>query len=234
MDVSKHRDLRYEVGQLFQLAFGVAPPVMLPYPLQVHRADLPNFKTENSSQPNIGISFDGISVKNDQVERSRMGHFGKPVLFPFQFLGRKDYKKFDKLGVLKTIGADDLCQQTFHLPATTMVDFSRTKIMPETPQNAGAPVVEMFGFETWSIRIRGLCLADDAHPNYPTAAEQKKALLSWENIAGGVEVGGELFSEKNIFFIGLKSFNITQIEGRPNVVPFEINCISLQHPEEGL
>jgi hypothetical protein len=217
-------DFRNDIGTLFELAFGVKMPVFIPYPLEVNRPDLPSFKQGNNTANDLP-GYSNVSTKADQLS-TRKSHFGLPVFSPIAFIGRQ-YKMFDRSGVLI-----DVNMPTFSMPATTLVDFSRSKILAETPQNAGeGAVVEMFGFENWAIRIRGLCIMDQAHPTHKTAQEQKEEILLWESLASGVYVAGDVFTEKNIQYMAIKSINISQLEGRPNVVPFEMNCISLTPPE---
>jgi hypothetical protein len=221
------RDVRYDIGQLFQLAFGTTLPVMVPYPIQVHRSDLPEYNIEDSELKPVETIFKGVETKTDPITRGRKSQYGKPLLFPTLFEAGK-YKRFDRFGVLK-----DAPMEKFHLPASTMVDFTRSKILRETAQAAGeGPVVEMYGFESWTIRIRGLCLADPAHPTHKTAMEQKEALLKWEDLASGIYVTGSMFSEKNIYYMAIKTMSLNQLEGRPWVFPFEMDCISLVSPED--
>jgi hypothetical protein len=217
-------DFRNDIGTLFELAFGVKMPVFIPYPLEVNRQNLPSFKLGDNTVNDLP-GYNDVRAKTE-ASNARKSHFGLPIFSPIAFIGRQ-YKKFDKYGVLQTVSMPD-----FSMPATTLVDFSRSKILAETPQNAGeGAVVEMFGFENWAIRIRGLCIMDQAHPTHKTAQEQKEEILNWEGLASGIYVAGDVFTEKNIEYIIIKSINISQLEGRPNVVPFEMNCIGHTAPE---
>lgn len=220
------RDFRYDVGQLFQLAFGINPPVMFPYPLHVRHTDLPDYTVSEEIATKPDASFQGIQVVEQKPVAGRKSQYGKPLLSPIQFV-KGEYKQFDRYGVLQKVS-----METFHLPATTMVDFSRSKVTPLTFQNTIEPDAEMYGFNNWDIKIRGLCLADAAHPTHKTPQEQKEAILKWENLASGIYVAGKVFMEKSIFYMSIQKINITQIEGRPNVVPFELDCISLTAPED--
>ncbi|MBX7204145.1 MAG: hypothetical protein K1X81_01860 [Bacteroidia bacterium] len=220
------RDIRYDVGQLFQLAFGTNFPVMFPYVLEVVERKLPTFQLGEGTKPE-DLKFQQVSLKDTVQGTGRISQYGHRVMFPIQLIGG-NYKKFDRFGVLR-----DVEMKSFYLPVTTMVDFSRSKIMQETPQSTTeGGVVEMYGFEAWNIRIRGLCLDDPSHPTHKTVAEQEQAILEWEDLASGIYVAGKKFVEKNIFYMAIKEINLSQIEGRPNVVPFELTCRSLIAPED--
>lgn len=218
-------DFRNDIGTLFELAFGTSMPMFIPYPLQVNRPAEVKFQSSQPAEVSNAVKFSDVTLK-PELTGTRMSQYGHPVWSPIAFLGNQ-YKKFDVRGNLVSVDMKD-----FSLPATTLVDISRSKIMNETVQNAGeGAVVEMYGFENWSISIRGLCLADAAHPTHKTADEQKKALLEWENLASGIYVAGDVFTEREISYIAIKSMRTPQLEGRPNVVPFEIQAIGLTAPE---
>ncbi len=217
-------DFRNDINTLFEAAFGVKMPVFIPYPLEVNRQELPSFKQSVNGVAALPIYTD---VKDSGVDlSSRKSHFGLPVYSPIKFVGGT-YKKFDKYGKLI-----DAPMQDFSLPATTLVDISRSKILTETAQNAGeGAIIEMYGFESWTIRMRMLCLKDRAHPTHQTAQLQKEAIMEWENLASGIDVFGDVFSEKDIFHIVIKSVNVSQLEGRPNAIPIEIQAIGITAPE---
>ncbi|MFA9212476.1 MAG: DUF6046 domain-containing protein [Candidatus Methylacidiphilales bacterium] len=219
-------DFRNDVGTLFELAFGVKMPLFIPVPLQVKRPNNVSFKNEGElSEPN-SIKYNSVEVSKPTTS-VRKSHFGLPVYSSIMFKGGS-YKKFNRFGVLENVEMKD-----FPLPATTLVDFSRNKILPETQQNASeGATIEMYGFENWSVRIRLLCLADKAHPTAKTAEEQKLELLRWEDLADSINVVGQIFTEKDIYSIVIKSISVSQLEGRPNAVPIELQCIAVLSSEQ--
>src|SRR5690606_23095794 len=121
---------------------------------------------------------------------------GTPVLFPIRFLGEgmdKPYRIYKPSGELQEVK-----MSTFNLPAATVSDFSRAKNIVTTDVLGGnGTVKELFGFDDWQIRLRGICITDPARQNSKTAQEQKEALMQWENIAGSIKVEGMLFQEKH-------------------------------------
>jgi hypothetical protein len=74
-------------------------------------------------------------------------------------------------------------------------------------------------------------LFDRTHPTSPTATQQYQKLLQWEQVAGHVEIVGDLFTDKGIHAIVIESFSLSQIEGSPGVIPFEMICTSDTHPD---
>lgn len=198
----------YNIAQLFDLAFGIRS--IAAYNI-------------NTNQTPTGTNFDysGIPVANNVHEASRMSHLGTPILGSMLFKG-KDYQIFNELGdvVLKSF-AD------FELPSATLVNFRRGKIITKTKAlAANGTVKEMFGFDDWSIDIRGLCLPDPSHPTAKTAEEQKLQLLSYEGIADAIQVIGQLFDNHKIYNITIDEIDINQLKGKPDVIPFYLKCSS--------
>lgn len=216
----------YRVHELLQLAFGVNSPIMFPFSLEVKRMLNDGFKTPKNTSGAEGVYFNVGEDVSEQVSSFRLSENGLPVMFPMQFL-EGNYNRFKRNGELETIELP-----TFDLPATTMVDFSRAKKITETEQNAGSPIDELYGFSHWNITIRGLCLKDKAHPQAVTAQKQKEILLKWEEIAGGIYVAGDLFTERNITFITIRNATFSQMDKRPNITQFTLECKSAVHPEE--
>lgn len=212
-------DIRYDLSQLFDLAFGVKSPVFLPYPLQVTPGASPQF-TQQESGPIVRDTFPNIEVK-EQPAAERYSWMGTPIVFPFTLKGGT-YKVFNGDGDLVDYQIAD-----FEMPAATLVDFTRPKIITRTkiPGNKGT-VKELYGFDDWTFRIRGLCLDDQSRNTAKTAAEQKRELLKWNEICNAVNVTGELFFEKNIHALSINNINFTQLERKPNVFPFEFECYS--------
>jgi hypothetical protein len=165
--------------------------------------------------------------ENEQLTSSRKSQYGHDILFPFKFKGNK-YKRYDNAGKLIEFDLPD-----FDLPAATLVSFSRSKNIVKTDVVSGdSTVKELIGFGDWKIRIRGICLNDKSHPQGATAQRQKEVLLQWEQVAGHVEIAsGDLFTEKGIHALVINDFNIDQIEGMPDMIPFEMNCDSDVHPD---
>ena len=66
-----------------------------------------------------------------------------------------------------------------------------------------------------------------------SAYEQHQELLKWENIADSIEVIGELFLDKSIYRLVIEDINFPQLEGKQNIIPFEIAAVSDEPIELG-
>lgn len=198
-------DRRFEISQLFKLAFGVSSPVYLTFPI--------------GKQKQPEIHYSGIKLKESELpEAERLSRFGTPIIFPVKFIA-DDYKVYDdNAKIIKRKFAD------FWFPPATMVDFSKDKAIINTNVIGGSGTVkEIFGFEDWSIRIRTLCITDEI-----SAREYEKRIIEWFNVVQSIKVEGDLFQGKNIFNIVIEDIDIKSIEGKPGVIPIELSCSSDQ------
>jgi len=195
------------------MAFDIKVPIQKGYTIA---------EGERSSE---GFYYPNVTVMDDKHKTASISWMGTPVLFPITFKGEgldKPYKVYKPSGQLEPVE-----MQTFILPAATVTDFSRAKNIITTDVLGGnGTVKELFGFDDWQIRVRGICLDDPARAYAKTAQEQKEILMKWERIAGSIKVEGSQFSEKNIFEIVIQSINITQLEGKPWAIKFELNAVS--------
>lgn len=215
-------DIRYNLSQLFELAFGVKNPVFIPGSIRIE-GDTPGTvyktpaKTNTASKP---VVFSGVQTKPLEYN-GRLSWMGTPIVYPFTLQGGT-YKVFAANGELQDYQLND-----FELPAATLVDFSRAKINIKTmPRGNNGSVKELFSFDDWRIRIRGICLDDPSRASAQTAQEQKAALLEWEQVCNSVPVIGSLFVEKKIYRLAIDGISFTQLERKPNVIPFEMECVS--------
>ena len=194
-------DNRYNIGQLFQAAFGTTPPVYLTAPI-------------GSDKP-TPITYSGLKVAESE-EAKRLSKLGTPIVFPIKFKGGS-YKFYNTKGQITEKPLTD-----FWLPPATMADFSRSKMLTRTNVIGGSGTVkEIYGFDDWSIRIRTLCITDQLN-----AREYERRLVQWSETVQSIAIEGELFLWKNIHNIVIESIDIRSLEGSPNVIPIELNCIS--------
>lgn len=196
-------DIRYNLSQLFETAFGVASPVYLTVPL--------------SRQRPAEIIYETPKIKPVELEEAvRKSRMGTPVIFPIKFKGG-DYKVYDQNAKVIHRHYTD-----FYLPPATLVDFSRAKNITRTEVlGSNGSVKEIFGFEDWSIRIRTLCMLDEL-----SAREYEKTILDFEKIAASIEVEGDLFGWKGIHNLVIENVDIKSLPGSPNVIPIELSCSS--------
>jgi hypothetical protein len=214
-------DIRYNLTDLFALAFGVRNPVFINTPVRIDNGNnsFP-IAVGGDSAERPTTQFSGIST-NSPVSSNRMSWMGTPIVFPFTFQGGT-YRVFSPTGELQDVQLAD-----YELPAATLVDFSRAKVMINSQvRGSNGTVKELFSFADWRIRIRGICLDDTSRPTAQTAQEQKAALLEWEQVAGSIPVSGSLFIEKKIYRLVIDGISFTQLERKPGVIPFEIEAFS--------
>lgn len=199
----------YNIGDLLMQAFGVPRPVTFPDAIA----------QENGSAP--AIDYPGVDVVSRE-EAEELSALGTPIIFPITLVGGV-YHIYNRMGdVAKTQVKD------FRLPLSCLASFSRQKIKNSTRVVASkASVKEMYGHEDWQIRIRGICLADEGHPQgAKTAMQQHNRLLEFEALADSIEIEGALFREKGIYRIDIDQISIDQLQGKPGVIPFNITATS--------
>lgn len=190
-----------DISQLFNAAFGVIPLT---------------YKVEQDAQQNGEASYPTIQTK-PLAEAKKMSWMGTPIMFPMKFVGGS-YQFYKSSGILAQKSLND-----FELPPTTIVDFRRAKNITKTNVlGSNGTVKEIYGFDDWQIRIRGLCLDT---PDI-TAYQLHQELLKWEDIADSIEVIGELFKDKSIYRLTIEDMDFKQPQGKHNVIPFEITASS--------
>lgn len=196
-------DIRYDLGKIFKAAFGISSPVYITRPISI-----------NDRKQTIGYS--GVKVIEEE-EAEQISWLGTPIIFPITFKA-ETYKVYDSKGKLKDAEFGD-----FMLPSATLVEFSRAKNITRTEVlGSNGTVKEIYGFDDWQIRMRGVCLPEPGR----SETDQKNALLAWNEIAGSIKVDGELFFEKGIDRIAITDIQFSQVQAKPKVLPFEITAVS--------
>lgn len=208
------------------MAFDIKMPVLIPDAATVIKGKLGKpFVIPENAFNNDGIYYPKVSVNGEDTQDAMISWMGTPVIFPITFTGQlldKPYKVYKPSGELEEVKMEE-----FVLPAATVVEFSRAKNIIQTDVLGGSGTVkELFGFDDWQIRMRGICLKDNARQREQTPQQQKETLMAWERIAGSIKVIGSLFDEKKITNIVIQSISIRQLEGKPWAIPFEINAMS--------
>ena len=152
----------------------------------------------------------------EREEAMRLSKLGTPIVFPVKFTAGS-YKFYDYQSKIVEKQLAD-----FWLPPATMVDFSRVKNISRTDVIGGnGTVKEIYGFDDWQIRIRTVCHNDEL-----SAREYEKRLIEWSEVIQSISVEGDLFGWKNIHNLVIESIDIRSLEGTPNIIPIELNCIS--------
>jgi len=123
----------------------------------------------------------------------------------------------------------------FTLPASSIVSFSRKKIIATThiPNSAGRVVKEIFGLEDYNISIKGFLIPDPFQKQgLKTVEQQESELLRWDNILEGVKVIGKPFTPKDINCLAIENIKISNLRGKPNIKPFEIQALGYDETME--
>ncbi|QQV91584.1 hypothetical protein Peternella1_48 [Winogradskyella phage Peternella_1] len=192
-----------DISQLFNAAFGFIPITYKP----------------TTGTQNVGkAAYASVPIVAAE-EATKMSWMGTPIMFPVVFKGGT-YQFYNANGELFNKQLSD-----FDLPPTTIVDFRQAKNVTKTNVlGANGTVKEIYGFDDWQIRIRGLCLDTPSDEAY----DLQSVLLDWNKVADSIEVQGDLFLDKDIYRITIEEINFTQPQGRHNVIPFEITASSDQ------
>lgn len=193
----------YNVSSLFQSAFGITSPIYIPVQF---KKDPPN-----------NISYKGLEVLPDYYESTSKSWMGTPIVFSAKFNGG-NYRQYRLDGTTEMISMEE-----FTLPPATMFSFRRAKNINRTNVlGSNGTVKEIYGFDDWIIDVRGLCLDEPTR----SAAEQIDTLLKWEQIADGINISGQLFSQHKIDRIAMADWSDNITQGKPGVVPFSFQMYS--------
>lgn len=192
-------------GSVIGEIFGIAPPVYLPWG-----------KTASFPAP----EYPGMRIA-DTEDSGEQSAFGLPVLGTVTFDGGK-YKMFDRYSGKVT----EVTYGKYTLPYSCIVDFSReANIITTAVMGNTGTVKELYGLGDWEITVRGIAANRTDGPGN-SAHEQIRKLVAWADINDAIGVTGEIFAEKNIYRIVMKSIDIRPLEGKYNVIPFQIEAVS--------
>lgn len=196
-------DVRYNLSQLFDAAFGVKIPIFIPY-------DILNFKT-------APIEFSGGRLLEDYHKKEATSWMGTPIIGLLKFKAGT-YKIYTSAGILEDIEYKD-----FVLPPATLFSFRRAKNITETNLlGSNGTVKEIFGFDDWIIDVKGLAI--DAPES--SARDQIIAIKEWEELASAINVSGKLFTTKNIHAVVMDDYKEESIQGSPGIIPFSMTLTS--------
>ena len=196
------------VAQLLSEVFGVNSPVYVPI-------------WKEKSVP--GKPYPDITMEDDPPEYyDAPVRFGQKTFGAFKLKGGK-YYRYNYNGELKKYSYSD-----FLMPLASLVDFERAKIMETTPMKGGSgSVKEIYGFDDWSITINGIIIPDkENEPAFRTVDGQMSALQKFHDIAGAIDVEGQIFSNRGIDSIVTKKLNFYPIQGKPNMMRYSIDAVS--------
>lgn len=212
------------VSKLLSDVFGVESPVYVPWFLERTYKALPYPDVKEGSPANgLAQPYPNVEVLNRDVEYDDAPvRYGQKTFGAFWLLGGM-YKTWDYKGNLVDIELND-----FLMPLATLVEFSRAKTVTKTPTLGGiGSVKEIYGFDDWSISISGIILPDNLNPlTQQTVAEQMKEMQLFHELAGSIDVTGQLFAQYHISRIVTESLKFSPVQGRPNMMQYNIEAVS--------
>ncbi len=196
-------DIRYNVSELFKLAFGINSPVYVTEPLN-------NTKSAN-------ISYEGIEVLPQYYTEESKSWMGTPIMFAATFKG-DTYKQYNQVGEIVKISLND-----YELPPATMFSFRRAHNITRTNLlGSNGTVKEIYGFDDWVIDVRGLALDEPSQ----SAEDQINELLKWERLADSIKISGKLFNQRQIDRIAIADWSDNLTQAKPGVIPFQFQMFS--------
>lgn len=168
----------------------------------------------------LALGWEGIDT-TVIVQGEALSYLGTPIFQPVSFLGGT-YQQF---GTGRQQGnVVDAVYAGWTLPPTTTVEFKRSKDITKSHPSTGIGTTkELWQIDDWDITIRGLIL--DGQPNYFPEG-QLRQLMSYEKIVDAIDVQGAMFNYLGIRRLVIESLSIGQVAGKPNVTPFQMQCVS--------
>ncbi|GEM_PF-264830 len=198
-------DIGY-VGNLLSEVYHVETPVYLPWFF--------DYKKKLAAYTDVEVEEE-LEYENAPVR------YGQKSFGAFWLKGGP-YNTWDYTGEIILQEYDDLL-----MPLASMVDFDRPKTVTKTPTSGGGTVKEIYALSDWNISINGIILPDKYNPyTQQTVAEQMEALQKFHEIAGSIDVEGQLFAQRNITRIVTESLSFKPVQGRPNMMQYSIEAVS--------
>lgn len=196
------------VSGLIQDVFGITP---------VFHPELDEKYIQAAAFPNVEMESPAPEYDKAPVR------FGQKTWGAFWFKGGGIYNAWNHKGKLEEVKISD-----FLMPLASLVEFRRDKVIKKTTVVGGTgSVKEVYGLEDWSINISGVIIPDEFNPNSQKTVEEQMAIMQQFNeIAGAIEVEGQIFAKREISHIVIESLVFSPIQGRPNMMQYSIQAIS--------
>lgn len=211
------------VGKLLGDVFGVQSPVYLPtwWKGRDYQAEAySGVKIDSlSNQPDDYT----IALNDDIVDDDSPVRFGNKTFGSFWLRGGKYLSYNQYSGKL-----EKNTYSKFLMPLATIVEFNRDKNIVKTPTTGSSGTVkEIYGLDDWNITINGIILPDAERKGIEKTVEgQKEILQRFCEIAGSLEVDGQIFYNRRISRITIEKLAFSPIQGKPNMMPFTIQACS--------
>jgi hypothetical protein len=203
------------VSKLLSDVFGVESPVYVPWFLERTYKAAPYTDVKEATPPaGLAAPYTNVELKAADPEyekapvRFGMKTFGAFWLEPGESRVWNEYT-----GLL-----DDVSLRPLLMPLATLVDFSRPKSIIKTPVLGGSGTVkEIYSLGDWDIAINGIILPDSLNPlTQQTVAEQMEALQLYNEIAGAIDVKGQLFEQRYISRIVIEEMSFKPVQHQGN------------------
>lgn len=191
------------------LLYGVAAPITFPS------------AQSGTANEREAVSFSGVQVVPDE-EAYAMSRLGTPIMMPITLVGGI-YKRYASDGRVEEVQVDDL-----RLPASSVTEMGVAKSITRTQVSAsGASVKEVFSYGDWDIRISGIILDEEKHPQNANSLEgMEEKLLEFDRLADSIGVRADLFARRGIDRLVIRSINFNQVPGKPRWTGFQMQCES--------
>jgi len=206
-------ELRYDISQLFNSAFGFVPVRFNTKSEAGKAADL-KYQAQLGQGEAVSLGY--------QAQAAAMGSdgqsdYGTPVLFPVTFQG-KTYRYYDN-GQIKTRKLGELL-----LPYTTLANYRQRRRVVMTPiSGRQGTVKELFASGDWSVELAGVMVGNDIF-TYPEA--QVRQLLEFKDMADSIPVAGRMFELLGIDELVITGIELPRAKGYPYAQPFRIRAVS--------
>jgi hypothetical protein len=212
------------VSRLLSDVFGVESPVYVPWFLERTYKALPYTDVKEGTPPSgLAQAFSGVEILNRDVDYDDAPvRFGQKAFGTFLLKGAT-YNIWDYRGMLIPVEMKELL-----MPLATLVEFTRPKVVTKTPTTGGiGSVKEIYGLDDWAISISGIILPDNLNPfTQQTVWEQMEAIQLFHEIAGSIEVVGQLFEQRHISRIVTESLKFSPVQGKPNMMQYSLEAVS--------
>lgn len=112
----------------------------------------------------------------------------------------------------------------YTFPGWPLFSITGQKIIVKTPmQNRRGTVKEYISDDDYSITIRGFLINENSQA-FPAA--QLEDLMQVIRINKPIRITSEVFNQLDIHNIVIESYRFPEVEGFPNMQPFELECLS--------
>ena len=207
-------EFKINLEEAYAQAFGVRRPIYVPVSKPI--LGEPQGYQDSKVSATEPIEFQNIKTLEIDVS-SLKSSLGTQVLSPITFLGGSYKERLDN-GQITNSDYDE-----FMLPPTSTVEVGFLKTVVKTPLRGGRGTFkEMIGEADARVRIRGILLGEDSK----RPEQGIRSLYELNKVPSELSVVCDYLSWLGIDYLVIESLNFPDLQGKPNMQPFELNCIS--------